>query len=65
LYTTGQGIKHGIQINVFRIDERRSVVLLQQSSIKMRVELKRFTLYKSGVNRMMKTPKALRPTEIF
>jgi hypothetical protein len=29
LCTTGQGIKHGIQINVFRIDERRSVVLLQ------------------------------------
>jgi len=28
-FTTGQGIKHDIQINVFSIDERSSAVLLQ------------------------------------
>ena len=51
LCTTGQGIKHVVQINVFRIDA------VAVECHKMRLKMKRFTLYKSRVNRTMKTLK--------
>ena len=64
LCTRGQGIKHGIQIYVFCIDEMKFSRIVAVECHKMRVKTE-FTHFKSSGNSTAKAPKALRPAKNF